>query len=62
MPPRLTHEPHEFVCDDCGANVISWLPAYDNDQTVCATCSWIRTIPSPDERAKIRGWLERHDR
>jgi len=51
----------EFVCIDCGVPIVSF--GYDaaNDNPVCATCAWIRSIPDPVDRERLRVFLSRGD-
>jgi len=55
----MTTEPrvYEFVCIDCEIPVthFGWRAA--NDQDLCSTCSWIRSIPDPDDRERLRKFL-----
>lgn len=53
--------PREFTCTDCGTPVVQFGEMHDNDQDVCATCSWIRSIDDPVEREKLRAWINKHD-
>jgi hypothetical protein len=55
MSPRA---PREFICADCGSPVVVIVPVHDNDQDVCSTCSWLRSIEDPEERAHLRTFLK----
>lgn len=53
-------EADEFVCPDCGENIIS-LPAVDPPPTVCGMCLHLREfVPDEAEREAIRKRLQ-HD-
>jgi hypothetical protein len=54
-------DPHaiEFTCIDCGTRVFAIGYHHANDDPVCATCSWLRAIEDPDEREKLRKFLNR---
>jgi DNA-directed RNA polymerase subunit RPC12/RpoP len=54
-------DPHaiEFICIDCGTRVFAIGYHHANDDPVCATCSWLRAIEDPDEREKLRKFLNR---
>jgi hypothetical protein len=54
----MTHE-REFECIDCGVTVVAFGPPTANDDSVCATCAWLRGIDDPVEREKLREFLER---
>lgn len=51
-------EPRAFTCQDCGDLVYSFgTMDHANDNPVCATCTWIRSIPDPVDRARLREFL-----
>jgi hypothetical protein len=51
--------PREFVCTDCGADVVVFNEHAANDEPICLTCSWLRVnIPDPEKRKKLREWLD----
>lgn len=50
--------PREFTCKDCGAHVVQIVPLHDNEQDICQTCSWLRSIDDPEERELLRHWLK----
>ena len=59
MMARYTErDSREFVCRDCGIPTVVIIPTYDNDQELCATCTWIRTIDDPQQRAELRHFLK----
>jgi len=47
-----------FKCADCGWDVVSFGAPYDNDQDICAQCSWLREITDEGEREKLRRYLQ----
>lgn len=51
----------EFICRDCSIPVVQIIPTHDNDQDICSTCLWLRTIEDPQERAALRDFLTRVD-
>lgn len=58
----MTNSPSEgymFVCLDCGADVYRAVSFAANDQDICATCEWIRTIEDPKVREQLRERLRK---
>lgn len=52
--------PREFVCTDCGADVVDFTPPLAaNDVDLCGQCKWLRAIPDAEERLKLRRFLEK---
>lgn len=49
----------EFSCIDCGVRVVRFGPPVANDQHVCAECTWLRSIEDPEERERLRRFLQR---
>jgi len=50
----------EFVCLDCGLDIVSFGESTANDNPVCGTCSWIRSLPNEADRERLRTFLNRH--
>jgi hypothetical protein len=46
--------PREFTCLDCGIAVTSFVEPAANDQDICFTCQWLRSIKDPVQRELIR--------
>lgn len=44
----------EFVCVDCGHNVVSPLVLISDGEHVCAVCRFIRGVPDMPESVKAR--------
>ncbi len=57
MAKYTEHDSREFICRDCGVPTVVVIPHHANDQDVCATCQWIRSIEDPVERAELRRFL-----
>jgi len=55
-------EPREFDCIDCDAHVWRAVALATNDQDVCATCEFLRTIEDPVERDKLRALLNKGEK
>ena len=55
-------QPREFTCTDCGWDVVSWGEQADNEQDICAQCSWLRDIKNEAERDKLRKFLQEQRR
>jgi len=53
----VTDHISEFDCIDCGTHVVHFGYRPANDQDICATCSWIRGLPSEADRKKLRAFL-----
>ena len=52
--------PVEFDCIDCGIHVVAFnYLAAANSQDLCFTCQWIRSIEDPEEREKLRAFLNK---
>ena len=49
--------PQQFTCQDCGISVFRYVPSA-NDDNVCIECTWLRDIDDPEEREKLRQWLQ----
>lgn len=47
----------EFVCGDCGANVIAFGYERPPEPPRCSTCQWIRDYVPEGERAALRARL-----
>ena len=53
----MTEEPREFVCSECGRNVIQWTGCGSDD--LCSACAWVRArlkdgTLEPDEEDVVR--------
>jgi hypothetical protein len=55
----MSDQPREFDCIDCGMHVVSWGPMVANDQDLCVTCAWLRTVADETERRRLRTFLKR---
>jgi hypothetical protein len=53
--------PREFVCEDCGTDVVSFYAdaAANDNNNVCLTCLWLRNIGDFAEREALRKFLNR---
>lgn len=51
----------EFDCIDCGTKVYRYAETAANDQDICVTCLWLRDIADPEEREKLRKFLNHGD-
>jgi hypothetical protein len=49
---------HRFECADCGATVWRAVRPAANDESVCLTCNFLRSIADPVEREAIRRRLQ----
>lgn len=54
-----THH-YEFDCVDCGCYVFL-ISAYPPTVPRCAVCGWLEGIENPDERAKLKTFLNRNE-
>lgn len=51
--PKVNDHPHEFVCLDCNAHVVTWGGNRERDR--CYNCTFVRRVcDTPEERAEMR--------
>jgi hypothetical protein len=55
----ITRRPREFICRDCGIEVVQFVVLEPNLDDVCMTCLWLRDIADPNERDSLRKVLNR---
>jgi hypothetical protein len=56
----VTHEhTRQFTCKDCGDDVFSFGVIHANDEDVCMTCKWLRSIEDPQDRANLAAFLRK---
>ena len=50
-----------FDCE-CGVHVLSYVHYADDEPRLCVTCKFLATIKDADERAKVKAFLDRHNK
>lgn len=54
--------PREFKCLDCGNDVITFGLQTVNDNDVCLTCEFIRSLATEADRVLARNFLHKRDK